>query len=109
MARSTPLFSSRGGLPPPSPAPPCPEELKVDPEQMATQTLEYMNKFEQHAEAIRKHLREECHHAYRTLLSQGRALPLESKWPHCNRRYKVPLFFPYFSLFSLDLYTWFRI
>jgi hypothetical protein len=86
MPRSTPLFSSRVGLPPPSPAPPCPEELKVDPEQMATQTLEYMNKFEQHAEAIRKHPRDECHHAYRTLLSQGRALPLGSKWPHLERQ-----------------------
>ncbi|KAF8551870.1 hypothetical protein OG21DRAFT_1486637 [Imleria badia] len=27
----------------------------------------------------------------------------------CNRHYKVPLIFPYFPLFSLDLYTWFRI
>jgi hypothetical protein len=53
---------------------------------MATQTLEYMNKFEQHAEAIRKHPRDECHHAYRTLLSQGRALPLGSKWPHLERQ-----------------------
>jgi len=87
------LAPSRVQLRTPSPlqkaepsAPQAHQELRVDPEEMATRTIRYMDVFEEHAKAIREHPQAECEQGYQALLSQNRALPLGTKWPQLKHQ-----------------------
>lgn len=60
----------------PHPAPSAPHaELTVDPEEMAAQTIRYMDEFEKHGKEVREYSSAEQEQAYQALLSQNRTLP----------------------------------
>jgi len=48
----------------------------INPDQIAAQTIQYMNVFEQHVTHVPDH-----HNIYQCILDQGQALPPDSQWP----------------------------
>ena len=72
----TPSLSRRIPLPP---SPPATETLQVDLDEMATQTVNYMNILSEHAAAIRRSPGSEG--AYQRIIEQGHVAPPETEWP----------------------------
>lgn len=62
------------------------EELRVNPDEMAAQTIRYRDTLEEHEDKCREYSRGAREQAQQALLTQNRALPSATNWPQLKHQ-----------------------